>query len=74
MVYFIETNDDSKVVRVGRDEQGTVVEVVENDLTAGDFNLVNNLKSSAIAEAREEAKRNGLKLSNAKNMAARVRV
>ncbi len=70
--YFIETSDEGQVMRVERDEYGSYAELVPSSDGPTDFNLVNNLKSSVISEARDEAKRNGLKLRNIKTMGAMV--
>lgn len=71
-VCFIETSKEDKIVKIRRDEQGSFAEVVENDLNPGSFNLTNTIKSSVMAEAREEAKRSDVKLKNTKRMAARI--
>lgn len=62
--YFVQTNDEDRIVKVERD----YVEVVDAGDGPRDFNLVNTLKASTMAEVRAAAKEAGLRLKKPSSM------
>jgi hypothetical protein len=63
-IYYLQTSDGSKVVRLDRDE----AEIVGEKHGPRQFNLTNTLNNVAMQDARAAAKAAGLRLRQTKVM------
>lgn len=72
-IYYLRTNDPSKVVRIPSHKIAGPIEIVENNIPDTDFHLSNTLTNTAMQQVRKVVKNAGLKLKEVKRMAIRFK-